>query len=136
MIDPVVVPAAALIGVLNALRGPDYMIRELRAIASLPGSGYNPLGELEQVLKAHMARATRTATGTADAPKGATELPEAARDMLRAVTAALVGAISVIERAEEKRQKPSRVVGSDAMFAMMLNDYQRVAAAAAALDGI
>lgn len=49
------------------------------------------------------------------------ELEEA----LKTVLAALVATTSILIRAEHNKCKPSKAVGSDAMFTQMLKDYDK-----------
>lgn len=43
------------------------------------------------------------------------------------IFSSLVAAISIIERSEEIKKRPSQAVASDTMFRMMLADYKRAA---------
>ena len=46
-------------------------------------------------------------------------------EALKGVMAALVAALSIIDRAQIQKTRPSRVVGSDRMFETMIKDYEK-----------
>lgn len=50
-----------------------------------------------------------------------------------ALLAALVSAVSILERAFAEKKSPNKVVGSDAMFKQMVDDYNAVIAAERAM---
>lgn len=59
-----------------------------------------------------------------------TEQLEAAREVTIGVTASLVAALSIIERADDAKKRPSAVIASDKMYRQMVSDYYASVSAA------
>jgi len=51
--------------------------------------------------------------------------PGEIKEALKGVMAALVAALSIIERAEIQKTQPSKAVASDTMFKIMMKDYDK-----------
>lgn len=50
--------------------------------------------------------------------------------LLIRVLSSLTAAVALIERAEAEKRRPSKVVASDTIFKMMVDDYKKAAEAA------
>lgn len=57
--------------------------------------------------------------------QGGEAVTDCRRDALSVMLSSLIAAVSILERAEEMKKRPSQAVASDTMFRMMLRDYHK-----------